>query len=233
MNAKKIFDQVCSENRRELTELEAKNVLESYNIPVVQTELATTKQEATKLANELGYPVVLKIASPDILHKVDAGGVKTMLKTDSEVSSAFTEIISNAKSYDPTARILGATIQHHIPRGVEVIIGGLKDPVFGPCVMFGMGGTWVEIMNDVSFRLAPTSKKKAKEMTHDIKAYPLLTRYRGLEGVNIDSIADIIVKVSNLMFENDIIAEVDVNPVFARANSSIAVDARIVLDECV
>jgi acetyl-CoA synthetase (ADP-forming) len=233
MSAKKIFELVCSENRRELTELEAKNVLESYAIPVVQTELATTEAEAIKLAGELGYPVVLKIASPDILHKVDAGGVKTMLKTDSEVKKAFTDIIENASKYDPDARILGVTIQHHIPRGVEVIIGGLKDPVFGPCVMFGMGGTWVEIMNDVSFRLAPTSLKKAREMTHEIKAYPLLTRYRGLEGVDIDSIADIIVKVSNLMHENEIIAEVDVNPVFARADSSIAVDARIVLEECV
>ncbi len=231
MSVRELFEKISTEHRRELTELEAKWVLEDYNIPVIRTELAITAFEAIKLATDMGYPVVLKIASPDILHKVDAGGVKTLLKDPPEVEHAFHEIISNAKKYNAQARIFGVTVQQHIQRGVEVIVGGLKDPIFGPCVMFGMGGTWVEIMNDVSFRLAPTNKNNAIEMMKEIKAYPLLTRYRGSEGVDLEGIADIIVKVSNLMYENDIIAEVDVNPVFARTDASIAVDARIVLEE--
>ncbi|MCK5559474.1 MAG: acetate--CoA ligase family protein, partial [Thermoplasmata archaeon] len=210
---------------------ESKNVLEEYDVPVVKTQLATTAEDAIELASELRYPVVLKIASPDILHKIDAGGVKTFLDAPDEVKNAFKEIIVNAKKYDPKARILGVTVQNQIPRGVEVIVGGLKDPVFGPCVMFGMGGTWVEVMNDVSFRLAPTDIKGAQEMISEIKAYPLLTRYRGSEGVAIDKIADIIVKISNLMAENLNIAEIDVNPIFARVDSVVAVDARIVLEE--
>ena len=231
MNVSELLESLNQVNRRELTELEAKRVLEEYDIPVVKTELANTEVEATALSKELKYPVVLKIASPDILHKVDAGGVKTLLNNSEEVIKAFNEIIKNAKNYDPNARILGVTVQHHIPRGVEVIVGGLKDPIFGPCVMFGMGGTWVEVMNDVSFRLAPTKFESAMVMITEIKAYPLLTRYRGSEGVDIKGIADIIVKISKLMHDNSLISEVDVNPVFARVDSTIAVDARIVLDE--
>lgn len=227
----KLFHLVTSENRRELTEIEAKTVLEEYEIPVIKTEIANNVEDALKLANECKYPVVLKIASPDILHKVDAGGVRTFIETPETVKLAYYEILENANKYDPQARILGVTVQHQVPRGVEVIVGGLKDLVFGPCVMFGMGGTWVEVMNDVSFRLAPTTFKYAKEMISEIHAFPLLTRYRGNEGVDIDKIADVIVKVSNLMAENLNIAEIDVNPIFARVDNVIAVDARIVLEE--
>ncbi len=231
MSVQDLLQNIRNESRIELTELEAKSVLEEYDIPVVQTELARSADEAKELAAKLEYPVVLKIASLDILHKVDAGGVRTALNTPEGVELAFREIIENAKKYDPKARILGVTVQHHIPRGVEVIVGGLKDPIFGPCVMFGMGGTWVEVMNDVSFRLAPTSIKSAMAMIKEIKAYPLLTHYRGSEGVDLKGIADIIFKVSKLMHENYMISEVDVNPVFARVDSTIAVDARIVLEE--
>jgi acetyltransferase len=227
----KLFRRVTAENRRELTEIEAKTVLEEYEIPVIRTELANNIQDAVKLADECEYPVVLKIASPDILHKVDAGGVKTFIEIPEAVEQAYNDILENAKKYDPQARILGITVQHQVPRGVEVIVGGLMDHVFGPCVMFGMGGTWVEVMNDVSFRLAPTTLKYAKEMISEIHAYPLLTRYRGNEGVDIDKVADVIVKVSNLMSENTNIAEIDVNPIFARVDNVIAVDARIVLEE--
>ena len=231
MAVSKIFQKLSIENRRELTELEAKSVLEKYDIPVVTTKLASTMEQALELAEKLDYPLVLKIASPDILHKIDAGGVRTFIESAEDVKTAFTEIMNNAKKYDPKARILGVTVQNQIPRGVEVIVGGLKDPVFGPCVMFGMGGTWVEVMNDVSFRLAPTTFEGALEMISEIKAYPLLNRYRGSEGVDIKGIADIIVKVSNLMAENQNIAEIDVNPIFARIDSVIAVDARIVLEQ--
>ena len=231
MAVSKIFQKLSIENRRELTELEAKSVLEKYDIPVVTTKLASTMEQALELAEKLDYPLVLKIASPDILHKIDAGGVRTFIESAEDVKTAFTEIMNNAKKYDPKARILGVTVQDQIPRGVEVIVGGLKDPVFGPCVMYGMGGTWVEVMNDVSFRLAPTTFEGALEMISEIKAYPLLNRYRGSEGVDIKGIADIIVKVSNLMAENQNIAEIDVNPIFARIDSVIAVDARIVLEQ--
>jgi acetyl-CoA synthetase (ADP-forming) len=225
-----IFQRITAENRHELTELEAKNVLELYDIPVVKTELADNKDQAIELANDMNYPVVLKIASPDILHKIDAGGVKTFLESQQDVEEAYSEIMKNAKAYDPKARLLGVTVQHQIPRGVEIIVGGLRDPVFGPCVMFGMGGTWVEVMNDVSFRLAPTNNESANEMITEIKAYPLLTRYRGNEGVDMEKIAKIITKISKLISENPNIVEIDVNPIFARVDDVIAVDARIVLD---
>ncbi len=231
MTVQKILQKIVAEKRRELTELEAKNILEEYKIPVVKTKLATTADEAIELAASLKYPIVLKIASPDILHKIDAGGVLTSLETPKEVKNGYRKIIQNAKRYNPRARILGVTIQRQIPRGVEIIVGALKDPVFGPCVMFGMGGTWVEIMNDVSFRLAPTTVNEALEMMTEIKAYPLLTKYRGTEGVDLQGIADIIVKISKLMSENLNIAEIDVNPIFARVDSVIAVDARMVLEE--
>ncbi|MEM2783194.1 MAG: acetate--CoA ligase family protein, partial [Candidatus Hadarchaeales archaeon] len=155
VKAEEIFERVRAEGRRELMEHEAKGVLEVYGIPVNSTLLARNKQEALEFARKIGYPVNLKICSPDILHKSDARAVKVGLSSDSEVERAFEEVIANAKAYRSNARILGVTVSQYVPQGTEVIIGGMKDPTFGPVVMFGLGGIWVEVLKDVSFRLAP------------------------------------------------------------------------------
>jgi len=231
---KKILDilkKVSSDNRLELTEIESKTVLKHVSLPIIDTYLADDVELAIKYSQNLGYPVVLKIASSDILHKIDARGVATNIMDEDEVRIKFDEIIRNAKKYDPSARIIGVTVQRHVPRGIEVIVGALRDPIFGPVVMFGMGGTWIELMKDVSFRLAPTNRDSAIDMITEIKGYPLLKKYRGGENVNIDELSDIIVKVSRLIDNYPQISEIDVNPIFARARNSVAVDARIVLTE--
>jgi acyl-CoA synthetase (NDP forming) len=224
-----IFADVRGDDRFELTEIESKAVLKQISVPIIDTALAKDETSAVKCADSFGYPVVLKIASPDILHKIDAKGVATNLKSAKEVKNNFNEIIKNARKYNSKARILGVTVQEHVPRGIEVIVGALQDQIFGPTVMFGMGGTWIEIMKDVSFRLAPTTKPSALEMITEIKGYPILEKYRGGEMANLNELSDIIVKVSKLIANYNEISEIDVNPIFARAVNSIAVDARVVL----
>ena len=224
-----LLKKVSSEKRLELTEIESKSVLKHVSLPIIDTMLAADFKTAIEYSADLGYPVVLKIASPDILHKIDARGVATNIMNSKEVEVKFKEIIKNAKKYNPEAKILGVTVQKHVPRGIEVIVGALHDPIFGPVVMFGMGGTWIELMKDVAFRLAPTTRERALEMISEIKGYPLLRKYRGGEKVNLGELADIIVKVSKLINNYPQIAEIDVNPIFARSQNSVAVDARIVL----
>jgi acyl-CoA synthetase (NDP forming) len=224
-----LLEKVRSDNRMELTEIESKMVLKYVSLPIIDTMLAEDEETAVKYSETLGYPVVLKIASPDILHKIDARGVATNILNSKDVAKKFKEIKKNAKKYNPKARILGVTVQQHVPRGIEVIVGALHDPIFGPVVMFGMGGTWIELMKDVAFRLAPTTKDSALDMMSEIKGYPLLKKYRGGEKVNLDELAEIIVKVSKLINNYPQIAEIDVNPIFARARDSVAVDARVVL----
>lgn len=227
---KKYIENLKADGKLELTELESKEILKLIGVSVAETKLGRKKEEAKKIAKSFGYPVVLKISSIDILHKSDAGGVRTYLKNSDEVEIAFDEIIESAKKYNKNARIDGIVVQKHIKRGVEVIVGGIRDKIFGPAVMFGLGGIWIELMKDVSFRLAPVKKTTAKEMIKEIRGYPILGKFRGGRGVDINGIADIIVKISNLM-TNYNIREIDVNPIFARSDGTIAVDARIVLGE--
>ncbi|UCH88356.1 MAG: acetate--CoA ligase family protein [Thermoplasmata archaeon] len=224
-----ILDSVRSEKRFELTEIESKSILNFVSVPIIDTRLADDAEAAVRFASAFEYPVVLKIASPDILHKFDAKGVATNLTNEEEVEKSFKELLRNAKKYNAHARIWGVTVQKHIPRGIEVIVGAVRDPIFGPAVMFGMGGIWIELMKDVSFRLAPTTKESALEMISEIQGYPLLQRFRGGEHVNLEVIAEIIVKISKLISTYPEISEIDVNPIFARADDAIAVDARIVL----
>ena len=229
LEIKKHFENLKLSGKKELTELDSKDLLKIYGIPIVETKLVKSAKDAGKIAEEFGYPVVLKISSVDILHKSDAGGVKTFLNNKLEVGRAYKEIMKNAKIYNSNARIDGVVVQKHVKRGVEIIVGGVKDEIFGPTVMFGLGGVWIELMKDVSFRLAPVNKKTAKDMIKEIRGYPILGKFRGSEGVDINGIAEIIVKISELMANYEI-REIDVNPIFARSDSVIAVDARIVLE---
>jgi len=212
-----------------MPEADAHELLRKYHIPVVRTLIARDPDEASRLFSELGGgPVVLKISSPDILHKTDVGGVRTMVRTADEVVDAFEGIMASVRRLAPDAEIEGVSIQPHVERGVEVIVGGLRDPQFGPVVMFGLGGVWIELFKDVSYRLAPTTREKARRMMMEIRAAPVLRRFRGGVPVDIEGLADIIVAVSRMMAERSDLMEVDVNPIFARRSGAIAVDVKVI-----
>jgi acyl-CoA synthetase (NDP forming) len=216
---------------RILTEIESKELLAKAGIPVIKTKLAKTKKEAIALSKAMGLPVVLKISSPDVTHKSDSGGVKLGLATYAQVGKAYSEIISSVRKKSPRAVIEGVAVQTMAPSGVEVIIGMSKDPQFGPVLMFGLGGVFVEVLKDVSFRIVPVSKRDAKEMIKEIKGYPILEGYRGQKPVKIAALEDLIVKLSQFVEQNPQIKELDLNPVFAYPDKAVAVDARIVLEE--
>ena len=178
----------------------------------------------------MGFPVVMKIVSPDILHKTEAGGVIVGLKTAAEAEKAFETIIGNAKKYKPDAKIDGVQVQQMLLGGTEVIVGSITDGSFGKLVAFGLGGVLVEVLKDVTFRLAPATKSDALSMLDGIQAAEMLHGVRGGEAVNRDALADVIVKVSELVNDFPEIVELDLNPVFATAKSAIAADVRIVVD---
>jgi acetyltransferase len=228
--ALEIIEEVRRQGRRVLLEHEAKEIVRSYGIPVVPTKLAVSEDRAVEIARKLGYPVVVKISSPDIIHKSDIGGVITNLKSDDEVAEAFRIVISNARRYVPTASIYGATVQKMVPKGREVIIGATKDPVFGHLIMFGLGGIYIELFKDVSFRLAPLSIYEAKEMITETKAYTLLRGFRGEPPADINSIVNILLRVSKLVTDIPQIVEIDINPLFVYEIGAIAVDARIIIE---
>jgi len=174
----KIISQARKEGRKALLEPEAKIICLEYSIPVTKFKVASNQKEASKYADEIGYPVVLKIVSPDIIHKSDAGGVIVNLKTSDEVTSAYNKILENIKKYKAEAKIVGVLVQEMAPNSTEVIVGAIKDPQFGQTVMFGLGGIFVEVLKDVNFRIAPLNVDDAKEMITELKAYPLLKGFR-------------------------------------------------------
>jgi len=231
MDAKAILKRAKSEKRTLLTEVESKQLLESAGISVVKAKLATSMKEAVSLSKEMGFPVVLKIASPDVVHKSDVGGVKIDLKNATQVSKAYREIMASVKDKFPKAAIHGISVQAMAKPGVEVIIGMSKDPQFGPVLMFGLGGIFVEILKDVSFRIVPLLRRDAAEMIRDIKGFPVLQGYRGQPPSDITALENMILKVSEFVDKNSYIKEIDLNPVFARSDGAVAVDARVVLEE--
>lgn len=224
------INRIRKEKRTQLNEVEAKKILKEAGIPVVETELARTKKEAISVSKEMGFPVVLKIVSPDIIHKSDAGGVKLGLKNSTQVGKAYTEIVSSIKQSHPQARVEGVSVQRMARPGVEVIIGMTKDPQFGPVLMFGLGGILVEVLKDVSFRVVPVTRRDAGEMIREIKGYPLLEGYRRQEPADIAYLEELIVKVSEFVERNPEVKELDLNPIFAYRDGALAVDARIILE---
>ena len=228
-----ILNSIRKEGRRELTELESKRVLAAWGVSVNRTELARDLSEAVKAAREVRYPIVLKIASPDIIHKSEAKGVKVGLSSELELRQSFGELIDNARAYKPDAKILGVTIQEYLPPAREVIVGALQDPSFGATVMFGLGGVWVEVLEDISFRLAPLSVEDAREMIQEIKGYPVLAGIRGTPPADVGALIDIIQKVGQLAHEFSEITEMDLNPIFAfdDGKGAMVADARIILVE--
>jgi len=225
-----IFDQVRKEGRSILTEFESKRILKQAGIPVVETKLAETQKEAVSLSRKMGFPVALKIASPDVIHKSDSGGIRLSLNSVAEVKKAYDEILKKVERQYPRAVIHGVSIQKMVRPGTEVIVGVSKDPQFGPVVMFGLGGIFVELLKDVSFRVIPIERRDAQEMIKEIKGYPLLEGYRGKEPANIPALVEIILKLSRWIEENPQIKELELNPIFAYRDKAVAVDARIILE---
>jgi len=225
-----IFDQVKKEGRSILTEFESKRILKQVGVSVVETKLAKTQKEAVSLSQKMSFPVALKIVSPDVIHKSDSGGVKLSLNNVTEVKKAYDEILKKVKKQYPHAVIHGVSVQKMIQPGTEVIVGTSKDPQFGPVIMFGLGGIFVELLKDVSFRVIPVEQRDAQEMIKEIKGYPLLQGYRGKEPASLSALVEIILKISKLIEENPQIKELELNPIFAYRNKAVAVDARIILE---
>ena len=223
--------QLKREGKRILTEYESKKFLKQAGIPVIETRLARTLKEAVLLSQKMGFPVALKIASPDIVHKSDSGGVRLSLNNASEVRAAYRKIMDGVQKKYPSASIQGVSVQKMAKPGTEVIVGTSKDPQFGPVIMFGLGGIFVEVLKDVSFRIIPLGQKDALEMIDEIKGYPLLQGYRGKESVDIPALTKIILKISRVMEENPTIKELELNPIIAYKKGALAVDARIILEE--
>ena len=213
-----------------LTEVESKKFLKKAGIPVIEAKLARSKKEAISISKEMGFPVVLKINSPDVVHKSDSGGVKLGLANATQVGKAYSEIISSVKQIYPEAQIQGVSVQPMASPGVEVIVGMSKDPQFGPVIMFGLGGILVEVLKDVSFRIVPLTERDAREMIKEIKGYPILEGYRGQKPASIPKLENLIVKVSQFVEKNPQIKELDLNPIFAYPDKAVAVDARIILE---
>ncbi len=225
-----VLEQVRAAGRTALTAPEARKVCDAYGIPLPQEGVATSPQEAVRLAQTLGYPVVLKIVSADILHKTDAGGVLTGLKSAAEVKRGYATICANAKAYKADADLRGVQVQQMVPAAQEVIIGATTDPSFGKLVAFGLGGVLVEVLQDVTFRLAPTTPQEAVSMLDDIAGAAVLRGVRGAPGVDREALGRLIEHVSRLVHDFPEISEMDLNPVLASSTGATAVDVRIVLD---
>ncbi len=227
---RRLLDKVKTEGRSSLTAPEGKLVCDAYGIPVPKEGVASSAPEAARLATQMGLPVVLKIVSPEILHKTEAGGVLVGLHSAAAVEDGFAKIMANARKYDPKATLLGVQVQQMLAGGQEVIVGAVNDPAFGKLVAFGLGGVLVEVLKDVTFRLAPATQEDALSMLDGIAAAPILRGVRGADPVDRAALAAIIQKVSQLVDDFPEIVEMDLNPVFATKSGAVAADVRIVVD---
>ena len=231
MTTEELVKAVRRDGRTVLTEVESKNFIREAGIPVVDTRLAVSKSQATTYAKELGFPVAMKIVSPEILHKSDVGGVRIGLKNQKEVNLAYDEIVSAAKKANPKAQIHGISVQPMAASGVEVIIGMTKDAYFGPVLMFGLGGVMVEVLKDVAFRIVPLTPRDARQMLREIKGYPILEGYRGQDPVNVAKIEESLLSLSTFLESHTEVRELDLNPIFVYEDGLLAVDARVILEE--
>ncbi len=229
MTGQQATEGAKNEKMKVLTEIEAKELLKQAGIDVVDTQLAASKEAALSISQQIGFPVVLKIVSTEVLHKTDAGGVKLGLETAAQVEAAYDDIMKSIKKEFPDARIQGVSVQKMARPGVEVIIGISTDTQFGPVLMFGLGGILVEVLKDFSFRIVPLARRDVREMIREIKGYPLLEGYRGQEPVDVDNLEELILKVSSFVEQHPEIEELDLNPVFAYSDGAVAVDARVIM----
>ncbi|MHA2033332.1 MAG: acetate--CoA ligase family protein, partial [Candidatus Kariarchaeaceae archaeon] len=227
-----IMKNAAKENREILTEVEAKQLLEYYNIPVVKTLVAKTINEAVWSASQIGYPVVLKILSPQIVHKTDVGGVMLDINSEKDLRKAFDDIIKRAKEHNPEAEIQGVTVQPMIKKkGYEVILGSKTDSLFGPIILFGMGGIGVELYKDFAIGIPPLNQTLARRIMEETKVYQLLKGYRNMPPANLKLLEEIIVRFSQMLVDFPQLKEVDINPLLIDEKEAIALDARIVIDK--
>ncbi len=230
--AKAVINKARAENRDSLTEIEAKQVFAAFGLPVTKVKLAGSMNEALSIANEIGYPIVMKVVSPDILHKSDAGGVVVNIQAEEQAGKAYQDILANCKQYKPDANILGIVVQEYAPKGTELILGSINDPTFGPTVMFGLGGIFVEVFKDVTFRVAPVSCLQAKCMIGEIRGAPMLEGVRGEKPRDKTALVETICRYSQMIQElADEVSESDANPIllYEEGKGIKVVDARIIL----
>jgi acyl-CoA synthetase (NDP forming) len=220
-----------AEGRTLLSEAEAKQLLADAGVPVTETRVASSADEAATLANELGYPVVLKIVSPDIAHKSDVGGVALGFEDAAAVREGYEAMLVRVQDAAPGAAIAGISVQRQAEPGTEVIIGSTTDPQFGPVMMFGLGGVFVEVLKDVAFRIVPLAERDARQMVRDIEGFAILEGVRGQPAADTAALEQIILQVSKFVAEHPEVEELDLNPVLAYADGAVAVDARIILAE--
>ena len=225
MNIQEFLQNKLNSNETVLTEYESKELLQEIGIPIPQQTLTSSKDETISASETIGFPVALKLIAEDIIHKSDTGAVKLNLKSKEEVGNAYEELMKI-----PSEKEKSISVQKMAPEPItELIIGMTTDPQFGPALMFGIGGILVELLEDVSFRIAPIEEYDAKEMIHDIKGFPILDGYRGKPKADLDAIVETLMKISNLVTKYEEIFEMDLNPVFIYEKGLICVDARIIL----
>ncbi|MEA3450061.1 MAG: bifunctional acetate--CoA ligase family protein/GNAT family N-acetyltransferase [Patescibacteria group bacterium] len=229
--SRKIIDSSIRDGRENLTEAEAKNVLSNYGIPINKYKIAKGAEEAVKFSTELGFPVAMKILSPDILHKTDVGGVELNIESKKEAKEKFTLIMNNARQKEPKARLEGVFIEPLTSKRYEILIGAKRDPIFGPAIVFGMGGVAVEVFNDTKIGLPPLNMALSMKMIQDTKVYKLLKGYRGMPGVDISALQFLLYKFSYLLIDFPEIKEIDINPFAIDEYGGIVLDAKVVLDK--
>ncbi|MFX0011550.1 MAG: acetate--CoA ligase family protein [Candidatus Hermodarchaeota archaeon] len=225
MNVSELIKNKLESNQTVLTEFDSKSLLKEIGIPIPDQELATSKEETVTIAKRIGFPVVLKLMAEDIIHKSDTGAVKLNIKNENEVIQAYDELMkipSQSKKSISVQKMANEPI-------TELIIGMTTDAQFGPALMFGIGGILVELLEDVSFRIAPITEYDAREQIHEIKGFPILDGYRGKPKADIDAIVNVLLKISDLVTKYEEINEMDLNPVFIYEKGLICVDARIIL----
>ena len=222
--------ELAKKEKRNPTEAEAYKLLSRYKMPVPKYYVTSSKEGAIKIANEIGFPLVMKIISSDIVHKSDIGGVKINILNNKQVAKAYQGIIQQVGKNRPKAKRSGMLLYKQAPEGIEVVVGMIRDSQFGPTVMFGLGGIFVEILKDVSFRVCPVDRIDVDEMLREIKGIKLLQGYRGQSKRDINAIGDIILSVSELALDHPDIMEIDLNPIIVYERGAVVVDAKVFLN---
>lgn len=232
VSPKELINKAVSEGRVKLLEHEALALAEHYGVPVAKYGIALSEEDVEKVIKSVGFPAVAKVVSPDISHKSDVGGVILNIKNSEEAVKAYRQIMENVRKNVSGARVAGVLYQKMAEPGyVEVIVGATRDLTFGPVIMFGIGGIFVEILKDVSFRVAPLEPKDAEEMIREIKTYKILEGYRGMPPRDIEAVKDILMRVSKLMLEVGEVQDIDLNPImlYEKGRGAVAVDVRVIL----
>ena len=222
--------ELAIKEKRNLTEAEAYEVLSKYGIPVPKYSVVSSEEELLKLATVLEFPLVMKIVSPDIVHKTDIGGVEMNISNLEQIKKAYKSIVYHVRKNQPEARINGMLFYKQAPKGVEVIVGMIRDPQFGPTVMFGLGGIFIEILKDITFRVCPVERADIEEMLTEIQGIKMLQGYRGQPRCDVNSIIDIILQISRMALDYPVIKEIDLNPILVYEKGALVVDAKMLLN---